>query len=103
MTVTSLNKWRSLQITSREKTFYKVKVLTKEPTLKYVNVSAVVEELFLEQESGNTFEKNGSGTFSTEEKQGSGTSSTEEIVISGNQGSLGDTEGELRAGDLDRA
>lgn len=94
MTVTSLYKWRSLQITSREKTFYKVKVLTKEPTLKYVNVSAVVEELFLEQESGNTFEKNGSGTFSTEEKQGSGTSSTEEIVISGNQGSLGDTEGE---------
>ena len=79
----------------KKKTFDKVKVFTKEPpTLKYVDVSAVLVELFLRQESGNTFEKNGSGTFSTEEKQGSGTSSTEEIVISGDQGSLGDTEGE---------
>ena len=92
-----------------QKTFYKVKVLTKEPTLKYVDVSLVVEKLFLEQKSGNTLEKPGSGTFSTEEiekpgsgtfsteeieKQSSGTSSTVEIVISGDQGSLGDTEGE---------
>ena len=71
-------------------------MLTKEPTLKYVDVSLVVEELFIEQKSGNTLEKPGSGTFSTEEKEkpGSGTSSTVEIVISGDQGSLGDREGE---------